>query len=277
MYVTIYYTERDAPRLLSAEPLTPGTRIVLEYLNEGGANAVFQILPEIDGQELPPHLEGKLLRLRKDLPHVQSAKEQLSAFNTYFGPLFPSENLIEHTLVELDDGIPTLINTTLRKLNRPSHRLQDFLPAEETHGLLVTDMTPAVGDILLQVKSKWLARSPNAPKDAKRCRTCALRAQRASHKIRTATDALEHCPLELISSNLEDRKRAARGITVDRRLQDYLINQAQPLLETLRSAQLELDSKGILDTTTSSEVLDICKAMTLRDCTDVPEAERKSC
>ena len=267
MSVSIYFTDRDAPRLHSTEPLTPGTKIVLEYLNEGGANVVFKILPEIGGPELPAYLQGKLLRLRKDLSHVQSAREQLSAFDTHFAPLFSPENLIQHELIEVDEGIPGVLNALLSKLNRPSHRLQDFLPTEESHGLLVTDMTPTLGDVLLQVKPKWLAQSPNAPQGAKRCRTCALRAHRASQQVRTATDAQESCPLELISSELEDRKRAAKAVTADRRLQDHLVDQAQPLLQSLRSAQLELDHDGILETSTTEDIMELCKAMTLRDCT----------
>lgn len=267
MSVSVFFTARPAPRLHSTEPLTDYRTLKLEYLNEGGANFVFKFLPEGDEQYLSEHLQGKLLRLRKDLPHVQSANEQLEAFNAHFKPLFPLENLIEHELIELDGGIPAVFNSALGKLNRPSHRLQDFLPQDESHGLLVTDMMPALGDVLLQVKPKWLAQSPNAPSGAKRCRTCALRAQRASQKVRTATDAQESCPLELISEKADERKRAAQAVTVDRRLQDYLTTTAQPLLQKLRESQLQLDSKGILNTSTTAEIMGVCKAMTLRDCT----------
>ena len=269
MSVSVYFIADPAPRLLAGEPRTSSTKISLEYLNEGGANFVFGILPEIEGQELPSHLQGKLLRLRKDLPHVQSASEQLEAFDEHFKPLFPPENLIKLELIELDDAVPALINSAISKLNRPSNRAQDFLPVDETHGMLVTDMTPAPGDVLLQVKPKWLTQSPNAPPGAKRCRTCALRAQRASKKVRTATDAQESCPLELFSENLDERKRAAQTVTDDRPLQEYLTTQSHSLLHRLREAQLRLDSHGVLNANLcdAEGVLDLCKAMTLRDCT----------
>ncbi|KAK3681967.1 Inositol-pentakisphosphate 2-kinase [Vermiconidia calcicola] len=270
MSTSTFFINSASPRIHAAEPpapLTPSSRVLLEYLNEGGANVVFMILPETEGSELPAHLQGRLLRLRKDLPHVPTAREQLTAFDEHFKPLFPHHSLVQHSLVELDGALPALLNEALGKLNRPSHRLQDFLPAKDTHGLLMTDMTPAIGDILLQVKPKWLTQSPNAPPNAKRCRTCALRAQRTAQRIRTATDAQGSCPLELVSSDAGDRKRAAQKVTIDQRLQDHLVDNVQPLLQTLRENQLRLDSKGVLKTTSSLEILNLCKAMTVRDCT----------
>ncbi len=270
MFAPVYFTSQETPRLHASQPRSldeTHAAVVLQYLNEGGANFVFRILPSGEGDALPMHLQGRLLRLRKDLPHVQSTTEQLSAYREYFMPLFPEESLIRHTPLELHSELPAAINAALKEIDRPSHRLQDFLPDGEGHGVLVTDMTPAPGDMLLQVKPKWLAQSPNAPANAKRCRTCALRAQRASKKVRTATDAQESCPLNLVSSDESDRRRAAQRVTDNVRLQDYLVGDAQPLLRTLRENQQKLDSRGVLDTFQQSDVLDLCKAMTIRDCT----------
>jgi inositol-pentakisphosphate 2-kinase len=270
MSAPAFFTSGEAPKL-HAGPTTstenPPSGLKLEYLNEGGANFVFRILPNGDSDPLPPDLQGQLLRLRKDLPHVPSAKDQLAAYDDHFKPLFPSEYLIQHTPIELHSELPGSINAALKDLERPSHRLQDFLPAEESHGTLITDMTPGPDDILLQVKPKWLAQSPNAPKDAKRCRTCALRAQRASQKVRTATDAQESCPLGLVSMDESERRRAAQAITSDSRLREYLVDQAQPLLRTLRDHQQSLDSKGVLGAETEEDALSLSKAMTVRDCT----------
>lgn len=266
MSIPVLFTD-EPPKLHASTSLKPGSGCVLEYLNEGGANIVFKILPEIGKKDLPNILQGKLLRLRKDLPHVQNPKEQLAAFDEHFRPLFPTENLIQHQLIQLSHGLTSELNATLRKLVRPSHRVHDFLPDDETHGLLVTDMTPHLGDVLLQVKPKWLNQSPNAPPEAKRCRTCALRAQRASQHIRTATDAQESCSLELISYNENDRKRAAASITNDKRLQEYLVSNAQTLLQIQRENQVKLDAGGILNAKTAEQIMNLCKAMTLRDCT----------
>lgn len=271
MSAPVYFTSGAAPCLHSSQPdaadTDPATPVTLEYLNEGGANFVFKILPANGTEALPEHLQGHLLRLRKDLPHVQSAQDHISAFDSHFKPLFPSENIVHQTPVELHHELPAAINEALRNLNRPSHRLQDFLADGEPHGLLITDMTPREGDLLLQVKPKWLQQSPTAPPDAKRCRTCALRAQRASKKVRTATDAQASCPLELISDEEADRRRAAQLITNAAPFQDFLVNEAQPLLKTLKENQENFDPKGALHANTPSEILNVCKAMTIRDCT----------
>ncbi|KAK5111719.1 hypothetical protein LTR85_011764 [Meristemomyces frigidus] len=267
MSIVAYLTEaKRMPRLSSTEPKGPSTRCTVEYLDEGGANFVFRLLPE-HKHALPDAISGKLLRLRKDLPHVQSAQEQIRSFEQNFKPLFPAENLIGHGLVSLDDGIATYLTRAWRSLDRPAHRARDFLPLDEKYGLLVTDMTPQAGEVLLQLKPKWLAQSPHAPADASRCRTCALRAQRASVQLRTATDTQQCCPLALVSGKEEDRKRAATALTKDTQLFDYLVNDAQPLLHSLRNHQQQLDAGGILSNGDAAVVNNMCKAMTLRDCT----------
>ena len=272
MSATAYFADQDGPRLYASEPTTPSFKVVLEYLNEGGANFVFRILPSASTKSLPPYLDGKLLRLRKDLPLVQSAKDELASFDEHFAPLFSQGDVISFELIQLE-GITPVLNAALQNFQRPHHRKHDFLTSDEPYGLLVTDMTPGPGDILLQVKPKWLSQSQNAPPGSKRCRTCALRAHRGSQKVRTATDKQESCPLELVSSNTLEREHSAAAITSDEKLQDCLIHKAQPVLQTLKRAQAELDREGVLnlsgstDSTAGESVLDLCKAMTLRDCT----------
>ena len=270
MSATVFFADEDGPCLYASEPTTPSFRVVLEYLNEGGANFVFTITPSASTKSLPPYLAGKLLRLRKDLPLVQSAKDELASFNEHFAPLFSSGDVISFELIRLE-GITPVLNAALQNFQRPHHRRRDDLPSDEPYGLLVTDMTPDEGDILLQVKPKWLSQSPNAPAGSKRCRTCALRAHRASQKVRTATDKQESCPLKLVSSDSIERERSAAAITSDERLQEHLIHKAQPVLQTLRKAQAQLDRDGVLNLSrmpaAGESVLDLCKAMTLRDCT----------
>ncbi|KAK4542466.1 hypothetical protein LTR36_006718 [Oleoguttula mirabilis] len=269
MSVVVYFTEASRlPRLTSIEPRDPSTRCTIEYLDEGGANFVFRLLPERD-YSLPDVITRKLLRLRKDLLHVQCTREQLRTFEETFKPLFPAENLIAHELVSLDDGIATQFTRAWRSLDRPAHRARDFLPRDEKYGLLVTDMTPRAGDVLLQIKPKWLAQSPGAPPNARRCRTCALRAQRALVQLRTATDAQQSCPLALVSNIVGDRSRAAQAVSSDAQLVKYLVNDAQPLLHSLRDYQQQLDDGGVLNARAGDmAVVDgLCKAMTLRDCT----------
>lgn len=266
MSISVFYTKQDEPKLHS-EFLDASQEVKLEYLNEGGANFVFRIVPSVDDQELPSKLQGKLLRLRKDLPHVASAIGQLAAYNEHFKPLFQPENLVQFELIGLDEKFSTQLNAQLKGISRPHHRHHDFTPIQETYGLLVTDMTPKADDVLLQLKPKWLAQSPNAPPNAKRCRTCALRAKRASQQVRTATDAQQSCPLALISENATERERAVQGVTGDKLLQDYLTGPALHLLRKLRFCQSELDSCGVIDVEDPDAILNVCKAMTLRDCT----------
>lgn len=272
MSTLVYFVERDGlGKLYSFEPmlasaLSPAVPCRLDYLNEGGANFVYTIAA-LPGATLPSRLRHRLLRLGKALPHVPSAEYQLQAVNANFRDLFPPQHLLQHDLVHLEQGVPIALGDSLQKVSRPRHRIGTELPAEPMSGLLITDMTPAAGEVLVQLKPKWLTQSRNAPANARRCRTCALRAQRASERIRTATDAQETCPLGLIHEDLDKRKEAVYAITTDRRIREYLLGQAQALLQQLRNSQMSLDSKGVLSTTGAENIYSLCKAMTLRDCT----------
>lgn len=94
--------------------------------------------------------------------------------------------------------------------------------------------------------------------------------------MRTATDKQETCPLELISRDEGIRRRAAEAVAGNGGVREFLVRDAQPLLKRLREAQLALDPNGVLALPSSAStsgtdaddaVLDLCKAMTLRDCT----------
>ena len=264
MSVTAYYTKGETPQL-STTRTDEVFACKIKYLNEGGANFIFSILQA--GTELPSSLRGKLLRLRKDLSHLQTTTEQVESFNANFRPLFPPDCLVQPELVRLNDGMAEALNRALDTLNRPSRRDQDFLPQDERYGLLVTDMRPAAGKAMLEIKPKWLLQSPNAPSNAKRCRTCALRAQRATQGKRTATDEQSSCPLDLVSERKEDRQRAARKATRETQLADFLADGAQPLFAILRDQQKFLDPRGVLRVSGAEDMYDLCRAMTLRDCT----------
>ncbi|QIW94749.1 hypothetical protein AMS68_000267 [Peltaster fructicola] len=263
--VFAYFIDQEPP-LLSKTPQYPATLCKFEYLDEGGANIVYR-LTVVNGGQTPSRLDRKLLRLRKNLRHCQPATEQLKAFNENFRDLFPKENLVEHELVKLDDGIVTALNELLRKRVRPSHRAQDFLCPDEQYGMIVTDMTAELGEILVELKPKWLLQSPNAPVEATRCRTCALRAQRVAKKIATATDEQQSCPLMLTSTSAEDRKKSAQQLTDDRRIAQYLAEDARPLLASLKQHQQRLDRHGVLSVKDVDGIVNLCRAMTLRDCT----------
>lgn len=267
MTVTTFITvdESGIPRLHASRPSTDHTECSLKYLNEGGANFVFRLLPH--DTELPLIARRRLLRVRKDLPDAQSTKAAKQSFETNFRPLFPAEHLVQQELVEVDEALLLALQASLGTTKRPSHRQQDVVATTEPHALLITDMTPGPDDVLLQAKPKWLQQSPSAPNGAKRCRTCALRAQRGAKGIRTATDKQATCPLKLVSDHLDLRTEAAGSITQDAVLREYLAKDALSLLQTLRRHQASRDPKGVLAASGEEEIRDVCRAMTLRDCT----------
>ncbi|KAF2482665.1 inositol-pentakisphosphate 2-kinase [Neohortaea acidophila] len=268
MSVEVFYTAHEHPQLHATKPPGPSVRCILRYLAEGGANFVFHILPRTSDDALPPALEGRVLRLRKDLPHVQSAKEQAEAFQRHFEPLFAPQHLVQPELIALGDGFSSLVNASLATLERSAGRDTHSLSRHETYALLLADMTfnaPCTG---FQMKPKWLAPSPSAPHGAKRCRTCALRASRVAHQRSTPTDAQAFCPLMLVSDDPRDRETAAKMVTSCPVLQRFLTYDASSLFSTLREGQTTFDPRGVLALTAdASAVNELCKAMTLRDCT----------
>lgn len=140
---------------------------------------------------------------------------------------------------------------------------------------------PESDELLLELKPKWLAQSPTAPKSATRCRTCALRAMRDSQRSQkqksedqTNTHArsvsgragkkAEFCPLDLVSAErghvdaavaailaaqlVASHELQLRNETIFNRLKrcivDWMIQS--PLLHHLRDLQVKLDTNGVL-------------------------------
>jgi inositol-pentakisphosphate 2-kinase len=244
-------------------------RCLIEYLDEGGANFVFTLKP-IDRtlSNSPSRLHRKLLRLPKNLPHVLPADRQLSTFHQTFGALFPPTHLVLADLIHLTQPTITNLNHHLTLLPRPSRRATDVLPSAPMTGFLITDMTAShPSESLIQLKPKWLYQSLNAPASSRRCRTCALRAQRTASRERTSSDAQEICPLALVHAEEGIRGAAFAALTGDEELCAYLVTEAQPLLRRLRECQMGFDRVGVLGARGEMEVAELCKAMTLRDCT----------
>ncbi|KAK1825466.1 Inositol-pentakisphosphate 2-kinase [Friedmanniomyces endolithicus] len=238
----------------------------LKYFNEGGANFIFRILPGEGEEELPTHLRKKLLRMRK---RIAVKPEDLLSGQQEWQSIFQPEKLIEHELVTLQPDAVTIVNDLLREATRrSSHRVSDLWPGG-THGVLVTDMSPGQNELLIELKPKWLAQSPNAPRSARRCRTCALRARRAAEgAIITATDAQGFCPLDLVSEHPDNRWLAAARLTDDPRAREFLVgHEAQSLFRTLKEHQRRWDPTGILAPAWESDSRSLSKAMTIRDCT----------
>ncbi|KAF1840075.1 uncharacterized protein K460DRAFT_296773 [Cucurbitaria berberidis CBS 394.84] len=155
-------------------------------------------------------------------------------------------------------------------------------------GILLPDMSPVSGvSITLEIKPKWLIQSPSAPKDAVRCRTCAM--QVAIPKGRENYI----CPLRLVHGSAADLSSWARDIVASqfgdvadvlrdpqkeqlvssmvRRLIDYLTTgDGLLLLLHMQFLQGRLDPQGIIvqEQMQLRFVFDhnLRLAMTLRDC-----------
>jgi inositol-pentakisphosphate 2-kinase len=279
-----YFIKSDNSNHDPPPTATESRKCLITYLDEGGANFVFTLQPisQQSPSTSPSRLDRKLLRLPKNHAHVLPADAQLITLQHTFGTLFPPHNLIQSSLIHLDNPTITALNTHLQTLPptvRPSKRCTDYLPLpsrnskEEstttTTALLITSMTPSSpSEILVQLKPKWLSPSLTAPAKALRCRTCALRAQRTAFKQKTASDEQEICPLALVHSDESVRRKAFGALTEDGELSRYLASddEAQGLLKRLRDLQVQFDRVGVLRVS-GEEVEGVCKAMTLRDCT----------
>lgn len=155
-------------------------------------------------------------------------------------------------------------------------------------GILLPDMSPKPGSsVTIELKPKWLCQSPNAPKNAVRCRTCAL-------QVLKPKDSLKYiCPLKLLDNADFDAVwkwvftrviEQAAGHTQDPdlnnaiawHLTDYLLQgPGNAILEHLRVLQDKLDYHGILGRkwigNRKKELYSLFEhnlrlAMTLRDC-----------
>ncbi|CAG8421730.1 unnamed protein product [Penicillium salamii] len=256
------------------------TGVQLIYLAEGGANVIYRFVNPID--TLPPQLQGKLLRLRKDTAAGITYKEIARNFDTIIRPLFKSDELVDQTLIRLPDILLSRCNEQLRAAERddqrPRKRHGTYLCLTESFGLLITDMTADDGSILAELKPKWLNQSPSAPETAHRCRTCALREMKNHASFVGIKEQRSFCPLDLVSERYENVLRATgliKGCTDRSRLAHILYRN--PTLLRLQSLQKTEREVGLLGPLAQSR--DMSLAMTLRDCTmfvKIPHDERSA-
>jgi len=257
--------------------------LVLDYLAEGNANVVYKIV--LFGLAakcaIPPEVEGTVLRLSKQKNFVTSTQQRVLELRDTFS-FIPKDYLVQQTLVRVDRNIVEAINQNLnlneRSGHRPRSRYGDLVNLEDNYGLLMTDMTATGTGTVLELKPKWLSQSPNAPVNAVRCRTCALRAQRQATKKggQKTPEGNVYCPLALLSDDVDVRRFAAAAVLKTNRC-DWISDGASQLanlfvtsglLGLLRNHQIRLDAEGILELQSNkTDLSDFCIAMTLRDCT----------
>ena len=268
------------------------TSFSLAYLAEGNANIIytiscsqFQSQPALQQSPIPSarvqrHSQCVVLRLRKALPFTKPSIEVLSAFRERIVPLFLPDHtdvLMPQILLPLTSNIVDGLNAMLYAMeddassvpSRPVPRKGAYLPFfnEEPHGILMPNLN-AEGGRLLEFKPKWLLQSPSAPRDAMRCRTCAvnlLRRMKGKHKGRGDSG---FCPFALLS-----RHDVALGSVMQQLVQRHpgvkllrdFVGKVQPALRHLQMLQTRFGEVGLEDFRSSVEK-DFGIAMALRDC-----------
>lgn len=216
-------------------------------------------------------------------------------------PLLPAHQLVDQALVKLRPGVIAELNQKLQDweffgcsmegsldfTNSRPHKRQGTYLADDEHALLVTDMTASklalpkynlrliiseTGEEVIEFKPKWLAQSPSAPQNSKRCRQCARMARNNAESARKGEEPIRFfCPLYFSARNngiLCQRYAGlimAPGTNKDKidRFAKWLLTT--DLLHNLHDRQVELDKVGVLEGDVNDEKL--LAAMTLRDCT----------
>lgn len=294
--------------------------IHLEYLAEGAANVVYRISvhspsPSLEadldfgnhkdnGNTPPPtelpalpmdaEMEGKLVRMRKDLPSTTPVLDSQRQFENIIVPLFRARNmshhLVEQVLFQPSQDLIFDCNTKLRTAEslgiRDPKRHSVYLAEYESYGALITDMTSGTNNdvdyVSVEFKPKWLAQSPSAPSKSRRCRTCALRTMRYGSK--NSTEQSGHgsfCPLNLVSNDEDAVAKAVSGILgknfdangtaksirerTSLRTRLFHLLFEHPLLQLLKDLQMQMDPNGVFEADLHGQ--DFLTAMTLRDCT----------
>jgi inositol-pentakisphosphate 2-kinase len=235
-------------------------------------------------------------------------------WETVVKPLFGREDLVQQRLVRIrDSAVISRLNTTLKgeeDIRRPDFRGSQIAQAE--YAMLVEDMRqrrlhslvspfhfPASNvsrvvyepdhpeDLVLEFKPKWLAQSPNAPKGATRCRTCAHKAYKRHTKLaanngtstKTGHNTTILCPLGLLASGSSPSSLVnvishfsspnppltPRAPTPQQQARFAHWLQTNTLLPRVRAAQLANDRAGPLAADAHDPRFQL--AMTLRDCT----------
>jgi inositol-pentakisphosphate 2-kinase len=279
--------------------MLPGD-VTLDYLAEGAANIIYKFTfspspplasSHVDSRErseaqtMPlcddPIFKHRLLRLRKALPSSSPNEQACAALHKAFYPLFP-ESLVTHDLVRLPLNLLRDANIALRALEITGGRSQKrhglYLVEDEPYGVLVTDMTPNTteGEVLMEFKPKWLVQSHSAPEGWKRCRTCALRAQKnAIQRVKGQREEVGLCPLDLASLDQARVRRAVSFIVtanhaeegrdlsrLRERLTSFLLEST--IIPRLKMLQGGLDRAGVLTADVTSQ--EFLMATTIRDC-----------
>jgi inositol-pentakisphosphate 2-kinase len=233
------------------------------HVAEGRANVVYRIVDK--GAHLQAY-EGALIRVPKRTPGADPhSYERLQQYREeVIEPAVGRQFVVPQLLFRIDAD-------QARQLNEKRDPTgQDKSHIEAGFAMLIQDMTPTERDFGFEFKPKWLAQSPIAPGDAKRCRTCAREAWRNSKKSAKGQPIqAPTCPIGLVSREpsvvLNTLADFAPGLSKQslERVRDALVRTK--LMEKLRDVQVSGDPGQ--DMWDAPEKPAFGLSMTLRDCT----------
>ncbi|KAI1368499.1 inositol-pentakisphosphate 2-kinase-domain-containing protein [Xylaria arbuscula] len=234
-----------------------------EYVAEGRANVVYSVSESIDPTAPKGRFEGTLLRVPKATLGVTPCDyETLQAFHEgHVKERVGRQHLVPQALIQISAEVSQILHDKRNKVDDSEIR--------PGYAMLIQDMRASPGYSVLEFKPKWLAQSPIAPPDAKRCRTCAREAFRNSQKLAKGKAASTPiCPLGLVHNDpnavMDTIKLLAPEWTVrdHKRLADAFDRAG--ILKKLRELQTKGDPhRALLDNPSDP---DFGLAMTLRDC-----------
>ncbi|PSN72154.1 hypothetical protein BS50DRAFT_244195 [Corynespora cassiicola Philippines] len=228
----------------------------------------------------PPAFEprtAKMNGLEKPKPHgsIVSISEVHSM----------EEYLMDHVAVL----IPSMTMITI-SADHERRGIRCPVPVDDEWGILLPNMCSVPGtSITVEIKPKWLLQSPNAPRGALRCRTCALHASK--RKGRPIERPAYMCPLQILHGDkhivrpwmrqkvlevIKDFPTPIYPATFERivdRMVEYLtVGDGAKLLGYIKDLQQRLDPKGVQLRGSIKQIdsfrytCDLRLAMTLRDC-----------
>lgn len=260
-----YDKDLEAKTIRECEILVNSPRKVkFEYVAEGRANVVYSIWETEDPTALTKgRFEGTLLRVPKDTLGVTPCDyETLQEFHeVQVANRVGRQHLVPQALIQISAEVADILH---KKRNK-----EDESEIQAGHAMLIQDMRASPGYVVLEFKPKWLAQSPLAPPNAKRCRTCAREGYR-NHQLQAKGKKVSPpiCPLGLMHEDHAVVKNTIELLAPEwtaenqKRLLDAF--ETTKILKTLRDLQTKGDpDRALLDNPSDP---DFGLTMTLRDC-----------
>ena len=250
---------------------------------------------------------GLLLRVAK-VPSLAAAPtynylQQQKHYQTVIQPILGHNAVHQELVVLRESDIIGKLNGFLQSIaHRRKDKFKGSFVGQSDWGFLVEDMQPrgkpsltrstsnslnsamslltlaadSTDTLLIEFKPKWLLQSPSAPKDAVRCRQCALNLQTFVEKPECSqaySPTTTLCPIALVQDApwpANSPFRIAPHLALESKSRDYYAEILRrtidhEIIRTLMYQQGLLDQGGPLKASADDPKFPL--AMTLRDCT----------